>query len=58
MVFYEESKIKTNSLENLFKALTVQLTSIESERAFSGLGGFATKVINLLQDEALDAFML
>ena len=38
--------------------MTIQSTSVESETALSGLGGFVTKVRSSLQDETLDAFML
>ena len=45
-------------LELLFKALkTIKPTSVESERAFSAMGFFATKIRNRMSDKTLDALI-
>ena len=45
MVLHEDNKIKANNLEKVFTVLmTIQPNSVESDRAFSGLGCFVTKV--------------
>ena len=53
---YEAQNKRTPNLEFLFKALlTIKPTSVESERAFSAGGGFATKIRSRLNDKTLSA---
>ena len=59
-LFIATNKIPKN-LEKLYHALlTIKLTSVELERAFSAMGLFVTKLRNRLNDESLNAsiFML
>jgi hypothetical protein len=47
----------TDRLQKLLKAVeSVQASSVESERAFSIAGRFATKIRNRLGDETLDSY--
>jgi hypothetical protein len=47
----------TSKLKKLYKALaSIPAASIESERAFSIAGGFATKIRSQLSDKTLDKF--
>ena len=55
---YEAQNKRTPNLEFLFKALlTIKPTSVESERAFSAGGGFATKIRSRLNDNTLSALI-
>ena len=59
MVLHEDNKIKANNLEKVFTVLmTIQPNSVESDRAFSGLGCFVCKVRNRRQEETFDSFLL
>ena len=54
----DEKSILNSVLELLFKALkTIKPTSVESERAFSAMGFFATKIRNRMSDKTLDALI-
>ena len=45
-------------LELLYKALkTIKPTSVESERAFSAMGFFVTKIRSSMSDKTLDALI-
>ena len=58
MALFEKDIVRPISSEKLFKVrTTIQPTYVESEKAFSGLGCFVTKVRSRFQDETLDAFM-
>ena len=58
MLLYEASNRRPESLEKLFNALkTIKPTSVEAERAFSGLGYFANKIRSHMNDETLDALI-
>ena len=59
MKCYECSGTKTENLKLLQKALlTIKPTSVESERAFSAMGLFATKLRNRLNDDTLNALVM
>lgn len=54
--FFEGCGKKPESVQNLFNALlTIQPTSVESERIFSLAGLFLTKIRNRLSDESINA---
>jgi len=49
---------RPNNPEKLYRTLlTIKLTSVEPERAFSAMGLFVTKLRNRLDDESIDAFI-
>ena len=55
---FEQSGKRSETLENLFEALcTTPPTSVESERAFSTVGLFATKIRSSLADNSIDALL-
>ena len=55
---FEQSGKRSETLENLYEALcTVPPTSVESERAFSTVGLFATKIRSSLADNSIDALL-
>lgn len=55
---YEAQNKRTPNLEFLYNALlTIKPTSVESERAFSAGGGFATKIRSRLNDNTLSALV-
>ena len=59
MKCYEANGKKTENLEKLYKALlTIKPTSVESERAFSAMGLFCTKLRNRLNDDTLDSLVM
>ena len=59
MNVYESSGERPFSLERIYKALiTIPPTSVESERAFSALGRYATKVRANLEDNTIDKLCL
>ena len=50
---------KPENLENVYKALlTIKPTSVESERAFSAMGLFCTKLRNRLNDDTLNSLVM
>jgi len=54
MSHFEATKKRSNNLEKLFHALiTINLKSVEPERAFSATGLFLTKLRNRLYDESV-----
>ena len=58
MSAYEQSGQRSENLENLYQAmLTIPPTSVESERAFSAVGLFVTKLRSSLGDSTLDALL-
>ena len=58
MSAYEQSGKRSENLENLYRAMcTIPPTSVESERAFSAVGLFATKLRSSLGDKTLDALL-
>ena len=58
MKCFECNGEKTPNLEMLYQALmTIKPTSVESERAFSAMGLFVTKVRNRLNDDTLNAMI-
>ena len=58
MSLFEIEGIRPTYLEKLFKSLqTIRPTSVESERAFSSMGLFATRLRTRLSDENLDALV-
>ena len=58
MILYEITKRKPNNLEKLYAALkTIKLRSVETERAFSALGYFVSKIKNCLNDDTIDALL-
>lgn len=51
---YEAQKKRTPNLEQLYRALmTIKPSSVESERAFSAAGNFATRIRSRLGDKSL-----
>ena len=53
---FEASGIRPANLQTLYEALlTIQLTSVEAERAFSACGLFVTKLRSRLHDSTIDA---
>ena len=59
MKCYEANGTKTENLENLYKSLlTIKPTSVESERAFSAMGLFCTKLRNRLNDDTLNSLVM
>ena len=58
MMLYEITKTRPNNLEKLYAALkTIKPTSVETERAFSVLGYFGSKIRNRLNDDTIDALL-
>ena len=58
MSLFKATKKRPENLEKLYHALlTIKLTSVEPERAFSAMGLFVTKLRNRLNDESLDALI-
>lgn len=56
MALFDASSKRPENLQKLFKALkTIKPTSVESERAFSGLGWFVSKLRTRLQDKSIEA---
>lgn len=55
---FEVSKKRSATLEKLFVALcTIPATSVESERAFSAVGLFVTKLRSSLGDKSIDSLL-
>ena len=53
---FEASGTQTQGIEILYNALlTIQPTSVESERVFSTTGTFVNKIRNRLSDETINA---
>ena len=60
MMLYKITKRRPNNLliEKLYAALkTIKPTSVESERAFSALGYFVSKIRNCLNDVTIDTLL-
>ena len=59
MQLFEATKKRPKNLENLYRSLlTIRLTSVEAEQAFSATGLFATKIRNRLNDDTLNAMIV
>jgi hypothetical protein len=55
---FEMSKKRSESLERLYLALSsIPATSVESERAFSAVGLFVTKLRSNLSDRSIDSLL-
>ena len=58
MSLFEATKKRPENFEKLYHALlTIKTTLVETERAFSPMGLFVTKLRNRLNDESLDALI-
>jgi len=58
MALFEASKSLPKNLSNLKKSLhSIKPTSVESERAFSAMNAFATKIRSRLNDDTMDAMI-
>ena len=58
MALFEASKSLPKNLSNLKKSLhSIKPTSVESERAFSVMNAFATKIRSRLNDDTMDAMI-
>ena len=58
MSAFEKSGTRSENLEDLYQAMkTIPPTSVESERAFSAVGLFATKLRSSLGDNTIDALL-
>ena len=59
MQLFEATKKRPENLEKIYRSLlTIRLTSVEAERAFSAMGLFATKIRNRLNDHTLNAMII
>jgi len=55
---FEQFGKRPETLEKLYQALcTIPPTSVESERAFSAVGLFVTKIRSSLEDNTIDALL-
>ena len=55
---FEQCGKRPETLEKLYQALcTIPPTSVESERAFSAVGLFVTKIRSSLEDNTIDALL-
>ena len=58
MKMFESTKIRTKTIDNLYKALeSMQPTSTDSERVFSVAGNFWPKLRSKLKFDLLDALV-
>ena len=58
MITFEQSGKRSENLENLYQAMcAIPPTSVESERAFSAVGLFVTKLRSRLGDNTIDALL-
>ena len=58
MVLFKARKSLPKNLRNLKKRLhSIKPTSVESERAFSAMNAFATKIRSPLNDDTMDAMI-